>query len=60
MNAYLESRTYKDFEELVDKFDNGNNRNSTLHGYMHSRFWIKESFEELIHFIACGSKYAGF
>ena len=42
------------------EFDHGNNRNSSVHGYMHPRFWTQESFEELIHFIACISKYANF
>lgn len=40
--------------------DSGDNRNSTLHGYMHPRFWTKESFEELVHDIASLSKYSGF
>lgn len=40
--------------------DSGNNRNSVAHGYMHSRFWTKESFEELIHDIARVSKHSGF
>lgn len=40
--------------------DSGNNRNSTLHGYMHSRYWTKESFETLISDIARLSPYAGF
>lgn len=39
--------------------DSGNNRNSTLHGYMHSRYWSKESFEALIRDIARISPYAG-
>ena len=41
-------------------FDNGNNRNSVDHGYMHPRFWEKESFEALIHDIARISKFSGF
>ena len=40
--------------------DNGDNRNSVAHGYMHSRFWDQESFEKLIFDIAKLSKYAGF
>ena len=40
--------------------DCGNNRNSVNHGYLHSEFWSKESFEELIHDIARISKFAGF
>ena len=41
-------------------YDSGDNRNSTLHGYMHPRFWTKESFEKLVHEIASLSKYSGF
>ena len=43
-----------------DSTNRGDNRNSVNHGYMHPRFWDKESFENLIHFIAIISKYAGF
>jgi hypothetical protein len=49
----------KYFEESTD-LDCGNNRNSVDHGYMHPRFWTKESFETLIHDIARISKYAKF
>lgn len=53
-------------EELKNYFstskitDNGDNRNSVVHGYMHPRFWSDESFEKLIHDIARFSKFAGF
>lgn len=40
--------------------DRGDNRNSVVHGYMHPRFWNKESFEDLLHDIAVLSKYAKF
>ena len=40
--------------------DEGDNRHSVAHGYMHPRFWSKESFEELIHDIARISKFASF
>ncbi len=40
--------------------DEGDNRNSVLHGYMHARYWNNESFEKLIHDLAKISKYAGF
>ena len=40
--------------------DCGNNRGSVVHGYMHSRFWDKDSFEKLIQDIAKISKFAGF
>lgn len=40
--------------------DGGDNRNNVVHGYMHPRFWEKESFERLLHDIAALSKYAKF
>jgi|SRR6186997_52562 len=40
--------------------DEGNNRHSVAHGYMHPRFWSKESFEKLINDIARLSKFANF
>ncbi len=49
----------KYFEESSD-LDNGDNRNSVDHGYMHPRFWTQESFEKLIHDIAGISKYSRF
>lgn len=49
----------KYFKESTD-LDCGNNRNSVDHGYMHPRFWEKQSFEQLIHDIARLSKYSKF
>jgi hypothetical protein len=43
-----------------ERTDEGDNRNSVAHGYMHPRFWNKESFDKLILDIAKISKYAGF
>lgn len=40
--------------------DEGDNRHSVAHGYMHPRFWSQESFEKLIIDIARISKYSGF
>lgn len=40
--------------------DEGDNRHSVAHGYMHPRFWNQESFEKLIIDIARLSKYSGF
>ncbi len=40
--------------------DEGDNRHSVAHGYMHPRFWTKESFEKLIFDIAKIAKYSGF
>lgn len=36
------------------------NRNSVVHGYIHPRFWNKDSFETLVHDISLLSEYAGF
>lgn len=53
-------------QEILDYFepskydDEGNNRNGVEHGYLHPRFWTKESFEKLIHDIARISKYTKF
>lgn len=51
LKKYFEESTY---------LDCGNNRNSVDHGYMHPRFWEKQSFEQLIHDIARLSKYSKF
>lgn len=40
--------------------DEGDNRHSVVHGFMHPRFWNEESFEKLIFDIARISKYSGF
>lgn len=40
--------------------DTGDNRNSTLHGYMHPRYWTRSSFESLVHDIARLSPYVRF
>lgn len=45
-------------ESSID--DKGDNRHSTQHGYMHPRFWDKDSFEKLVHHIALLSEYAVF
>ena len=50
----------KSYFSKSDPTDIGDNRNSVVHGYMHPRFWDKESFENLIFDIARLSKYAGF
>lgn len=50
----------KGYFVLSKSTDEGNNRNSVAHGYMHPRFWNQESFEKLIYDIARLSKYAGF
>lgn len=68
--AVDENRSNRDYVTLLEKAksyfqpskltDAGDNRNSVNHGYMHPRFWHKESFEQLIHDIAMLSKYARF
>ena len=40
--------------------DEGDNRHSVAHGYIHPRFWSHESFEKLLFDIARLSKYANF
>jgi hypothetical protein len=56
--ALLEKmKTYFSSSNSIDK---GDNRNNVVHGYMHPRFWDKESFERLIHHIATLSKYSDF
>ena len=40
--------------------DEGDNRNSVVHGYMHPRYWNDESFENLVYDLAKISQYAGF
>lgn len=56
----LLSKTKEKYFKTSEKYDKGDNRNSTMHGYMHPRFWTKDSFEELIHDIALLSPYANF
>ena len=50
----------KKYFKLSTSLDNGDNRNSVNHGYMHPRFWTQNSFEYLIHDIARLSKYSKF
>lgn len=57
INLLEEAKQYFKTSEWTDK---GDNRNSVIHGYMHPRFWDKDSFETLIHFISKISKYSRF
>lgn len=50
----------KKYFKLSTSLDNGDNRNSVNHGYMHPRFWTQNSFDYLIHYIARLSKYSKF
>ena len=50
----------KSYYSQSQSTDEGDNRHSVAHGYMHPRFWNKESFERLIFDIARISKYSGF
>lgn len=50
----------KCYFQISSIYDNGNNRNSVDHGYMHPVNWTKESFEKLIHDIALISPYNKF
>lgn len=63
----FENKSYIDELNKIERyfenssiFDQGDNRNSVDHGYMHSRFWTQESFEKLIHDIAILSQYSRF
>lgn len=60
-SAYIEvlDKVSSYFDGSTD-CDEGDNRNSTVHGYMHSRFWSKEAFEQLLHDIALLAPHAGF
>lgn len=68
--AIKENRKNPDYITLLENIkryfiyseptDDGDNRNSVAHGYMHSGFWKKESFEKLICDIAILSKYSRF
>ncbi len=50
----------KEYFKKSDFMYNGENRNNVIHGYVPPKCWSKESFENLIYFIAKISKYAGF
>ena len=68
--AIKENKEKQDLIELLEDtkryfsrsslFDKGDNRHSVAHGYLHPRFWDKESFEMLVHNIALLSQYSGF
>jgi hypothetical protein len=68
--AIQENGDNKDFIDLLEKMksyytrsqstDQGDNRHSVVHGYMHSVSWTKDSFAQLIHDIALLSRYAKF
>lgn len=68
--AISENSSNLDYVALLEKtkgyfstsnpIDKGDNRNNVVHGYMHPRFWDKESFERLLHDIAKLSKYSKF
>lgn len=68
--AKIENKNNAEYVKLLDEikeyfndssiFDDGNNRNSVMHGYMHPAFWTKESFEKLIHDLARISKFINF
>ena len=68
--AISENSSNQDYIELLEKAkayfspskptDVGDNRNNVVHGYIHPRFWDKESFERLLHDIASLSKCSKF
>lgn len=48
---------YKKYFKISTIFDEGDNRNSVSHGYIHPSFWTKENFEELVKDVARLSKF---
>ena len=50
----------KKYFTYTNKKIDENGRNNVMHGHIHPRFWYKEDFEELIHFIALLSKHSQF
>lgn len=48
----------KVYYRLSEHTDQGENRHSVAHGFIHPRFWTKMSFEKLIYDIARLSKFA--
>lgn len=50
----------KKYFESSSMFDEGDNRNSTVHGYIHPRFWSQESFEKLVIDVSKISKFSRF
>ncbi len=68
--AINENQKDKEFINLLEELkpyfssskisDEGNNRNSVVHGYMHPRYWTQESFENLINDICRLSQYGNF
>lgn len=57
VNILEEIKGYFSFSKSTDE---GDNRNSVVHGYMHPKYWSKESFEKLIFDIAKLSKFSKF
>lgn len=56
----LLEKAKKYFRYNYDDPHDENGRNTVLHGHLHPRFWDKDEFEKLIHFIAEMSPYPGF
>lgn len=57
LNCLNEIEVYFKYSSMSDE---GDNRNSVVHGYLHSRFWSQESFEQLLIDISRISKFSGF
>ena len=53
-------KSIKKYYKLSKTTDSGNNRNSVAHGFIHPKFWSKESFEKLLYDIANISRFANF
>lgn len=57
VNLLIGIKSYYYESKVTDK---GDNRHSVAHGYMHPRYWTKESFERLIFDIAELAKHSDF
>ncbi len=57
VNMLKKIKTYFETPKIANE---ENNRNNVAHGFMHPRFWSKEAFEQLIHYISYISKYSKF
>lgn len=50
----------KKYFRYIEVTNDENGRNRVMHGFVHPRFWTKESFEQLIHHIAMISPHSRF
>lgn len=57
VNMLKNIKTYFETPKIANEENNSNN---VAHGFMHPRFWSKEAFEQLIHYVSYISKYSKF